>query len=127
MLGKRCKESHDWCLGHPERKAIEMFQKYLIEERYRRIVDEEFEGELPDAQAGCWGVRLDTLEKLSLTAGGYGLELDVVTSALDLLDHGLLEKKKGAFTRDLSVASSSSSPRRPGTRSSGTTAPGSTT
>jgi hypothetical protein len=102
VLGKRPNDSLDWFMGHPERKAIELFEKSLIEERFRHTVDEEFGGSLSDAQAGCWGLRLDTLRKLSLTAGGYELELDVITSALELLEHGLLGKKKVAFTRDLS-------------------------
>lgn len=102
VLGKRPNDSPDWFMGHPERKAIELFEKFLIEERFRTTIDEEFGSALPDAQAGCWGLRMDTLRKLSLTAGGYELELDVVTSALELLEHSLLRKKKVAFTRDLS-------------------------
>jgi hypothetical protein len=102
VLGKRPNESPDWCMGHPERKAIEVFEKFLIEERFRMTIDEEFGGALPDAQAGRWGLRMDVLSKLSLTAGGYDLELDVITSALELLESGLLEKNKVAFTRDLS-------------------------
>lgn len=85
VLGKRPKKSRDWFMGHPERKAIELFEKFLIEERFRKVVDEDFRGELPDAQAGCWGLRLDTLRKLSLTAGGYEIEFDLITSALQLL------------------------------------------
>jgi hypothetical protein len=102
VLGRRPKESKNWFMGHPERKVIELFEKFLIEEQFRKIVDEEFDGELPDAQAGCWGLRLDTLRKLSLTEGGYELEFDVITSALQLLEHGLLGKKKVTFTSDLS-------------------------
>jgi hypothetical protein len=102
VLGQRSNDSKDWCMGHPERKAIELFEKFLIEERFRKIVDEEFGGSLPDAQAGCWGLRLDALKTVSLTAGGYELELDIVTSALELLDCGLLRKTKVAFTRELS-------------------------
>lgn len=102
VLGRRPNDSPDWFMGHPERKAIELFEKFLIEERFRKTVDEDFGGSLPDAQAGCWGLRLDTLRKLSLTAGGYELELDVITSALELLECGLLGNKKVVFTRDLS-------------------------
>ena len=94
VLGKRPNDSPDWFMGHAERKAIELFEKFLIEERFRNTVDEEFGGSLPDAQAGCWGLRLDTLRKLSLTAGGYELELDIITSALELLEHGLLGKRR---------------------------------
>jgi hypothetical protein len=102
VLGKRPKKSRDWFMGHPERKAIELFEKFLIEERFRKVVDEDFGGTLPDAQAGCWGLRLDTLRKLSLTAGGYEIEFDLITSTLQLLEHGLLEKNKVTFTKQLS-------------------------
>ena len=39
-------------------------------------------GELPDGQAGCWGIRLDVLTDISLTAHEYGLEFDLIASTL---------------------------------------------
>jgi hypothetical protein len=42
------------------------------------------------------------MRNVGLTAGGYELEFDVITSALELLEVGLLRERKVAFTNDLS-------------------------
>ncbi|PIZ88050.1 MAG: hypothetical protein COX91_02210 [Candidatus Nealsonbacteria bacterium CG_4_10_14_0_2_um_filter_39_15] len=57
------------------RKKVEIFENFLVSERYK--VD------LPDAQCGCWGIRVGILKSLSLTANSYEIELDLVTSALE--------------------------------------------
>lgn len=58
-----------------DRKNIELFENF--------IVSEKFKIKLPDAQCGCWGLRTNLLKKISLTANGYEIELDLLVSALD--------------------------------------------
>jgi len=58
--------------GMPDRrKKVELFEKYLLQQA--------FDIELPDCQAGIWGLRAPVLERLAMTASGYGLEFDLVT------------------------------------------------
>lgn len=71
VLAKR--PGTDW--GIPEdRKRIERFENFLVEERFRVA--------LPDAQCGCWGFRASVMQALPLTALGYEIELDLLISAL---------------------------------------------
>ncbi|MBF0456585.1 MAG: hypothetical protein HQK99_01655 [Nitrospirae bacterium] len=58
-----------------ERKAIEMFENFLLEEKYGVV--------LPDAQCGCWGVRVSNLKDIPLTANSYEIELDLVSSSIE--------------------------------------------
>lgn len=82
VFGKRPPERHGF-MGSPDRWNIELFEKSLLERRYRDKLD-LFPDGLPDAQAGCWGLNLGISRKLALTALGYGLEFDLVASALDV-------------------------------------------
>jgi hypothetical protein len=96
VLGKRPTDDSTWFMGEigdkngEDRKKIELFENHLLEKyvldkniEYGIKVMKEFNGELPDAQAGCWGVNIGALKNLSLTAQRYGLEFDVTASALE--------------------------------------------
>lgn len=81
VLGQRDRES-DWGIGRG-RKAIEFFEMSLIEEVYgERIRNHLGRVDLPDAQAGCWGINLKAVRGLSLSARNYGLEFDLISSVL---------------------------------------------
>ena len=81
VLGIRDPQSA-WGMG-PGRKQVELFEKFLLEHRYsERIATKLQVRELPDAQAGCWGIHLGRLKELPLTARQYGLEFDLIATAL---------------------------------------------
>ena len=81
-LGRRPEDHPDWFMGNPDRKTVELFENFLLERRYQEEVTRQFGGDLPDAQAGCWGLKLGVLKHIGLTAQEYGLEFDVAASAL---------------------------------------------
>lgn len=67
---------HKGSFGIPDdRKNIEIFENFLVSEKFKI--------KLPDAQCGCWGLRANLLKRLSLTAVGYEIELDLLVSALE--------------------------------------------
>lgn len=81
VLGVRDPQS-SWGMG-PGRKEIELFEKFLLEQKYSEQITTRLRvTELPDAQAGCWGIHLGRLKELPLTARKYGLEFDLIASAL---------------------------------------------
>ena len=82
VLGKRPTHDEFWGMSNPNRKKIELFEKFLLEQKYAEKIKPSFGSELPDAQAGCWGLYIGSLKDLSLTAGGYELEFDVAASAI---------------------------------------------
>ena len=61
----------DYNLSGDERELIERFENSLVEEKYC--------ASLPDCQCGCWGFRLDLLEKIKPMCNGYEIELDMLT------------------------------------------------
>lgn len=66
-----------------ERKAIEKFENFLLASRHVDALTSRLGScELPDGQAGYWGIRLDALTDISLTAHEYGLEFDLIASTL---------------------------------------------
>ena len=89
-----------------ERTQIELFEKYLLE----RCLDETTP--LPDCQEGIWGIRVDMLQSLPLTASGYGLEFDLTACVLKSLrlrfDFAAVEvsaknRAKSSFDRKQSI------------------------
>lgn len=100
VLGKRPGKDPKWLMDSPDRKKVELFEKFLLETRYREEIDDierrydtslrlddpradpPIRNELPDSQAGCWGICLGAAKHLGLTAQNYGLEFDLTASAL---------------------------------------------
>ncbi len=78
VLGQR---TGNWFMPHPERKIVELFENFLLRTWYTEKHGKD-PGEWPDAQAGCWGMRLSELQYLALTAPDYELEFDLVASAV---------------------------------------------
>jgi hypothetical protein len=86
VLGRRPRENQGMS---PWRVAIEEFEKFMLIRRHGREIRKQWLdrrtsslADLPDLQAGCWGIRLSVARALALTASGYGLEFDLATSAI---------------------------------------------
>lgn len=71
------------------RKNVELFEEYLIYEKFGRDNLQNITGqkELPDSQAGCWGLRLGVMKHVPLTARNYELEYDLLISAIESKVH----------------------------------------
>lgn len=65
-----------------ERKAIEEFEQFIIASAIPRAKEALSSLPWPDGQAGCWGISLNALTLMPLTALGYELELDLLTSGV---------------------------------------------
>lgn len=80
VFGSRPKDQ----MGMPRwRKSIELFEEYLLVCEYGQNIKQHLgTAILPDSQAGCWGICLSALKKLPLTAYGYELEYDLLSSTL---------------------------------------------
>jgi hypothetical protein len=91
VLGQRTGEK--WFMSHKDRKCVELFENFLVE---TWVSENGVASRLswPDAQAGCWGLRLSELQYLPLTAPGYELEIDLFASAL-------MSRRSLVFTRPL--------------------------
>src|SRR5882724_8383035 len=70
-----------WFMSHKDRKCVELFENYLAK-TWAAEVGSVTGPDWPDAQAGCWGLRMVELQNLGLTAPGYELEIDLFTSVL---------------------------------------------
>jgi hypothetical protein len=81
VLGTRPEGSYGMSEG---RKAIEDFEHFVL----LRALDQHHEcpwgdrGLPPDGQAGCWGLSVQSLSTVALSAPGYEIEIDLFSSAL---------------------------------------------
>lgn len=70
-------------LGYRENPAETMAESRVAVERFENfLIEQKFEISLPDAQCGCWGFASRLLRKMPIIAQTYGIEADVVISAL---------------------------------------------
>lgn len=71
------------------RKAIEEFEQFLLFQRRPTQLQHSFSEYdlssklLPDGQAGCWAFRFSVAKRLPLTARGYAIEYDLISSAVE--------------------------------------------
>jgi hypothetical protein len=70
----------NWLMPQPDRKKIEQFENAILVNAVKNA--EGCELDLIDGQAGCWGLRVSELRRLSLSALDYELEFDLLSSAL---------------------------------------------
>lgn len=80
VLGRR--PGSEWFMEHIDRKKVEIFENHLLTRWHEIHRNSALDPPLYDAQAGCCGMTASALTTLPLTARGYEIQFDLVSSAV---------------------------------------------